>query len=158
MASEFETAHGVDPLDDMQSLQALRVSCESAIWSLLDRRTVKVSVSSQGQHGDIEVTYEVFVETTVSLLAQTIELTQRCIQRASELDAVVDEVLMVGSASRMPQVSEALEAAFGLVPRIFEPEVAVVKGAALRAEAILRGRLDSGVDEPDVRGTDLDSR
>ena len=47
--------------------------------------------------------------------------------------ADIDEVIMVGGSSRIPLLSERLSAMLGKTPRLLEPDLAVAKGAALRA-------------------------
>ena len=49
----------------------------------------------------------------------------------------VDDVIMVGGSSRIPGLSERLTAMLGITPRLVEPDLAVAKGAALRAHQLL---------------------
>jgi len=42
----------------------------------------------------------------------------------------IDEVLLVGGASRMPAVAAALQERYGWKPRLHDPDLAVAKGAA----------------------------
>jgi molecular chaperone DnaK len=44
---------------------------------------------------------------------------------------------MVGGSSRIPVLAERLTAMLGVIPRLVEPDLAVAKGAALRAHQIL---------------------
>ena len=48
----------------------------------------------------------------------------------------LDEVIMVGGSSRIPLLLDSLESALGLRPRLVEPDLAVAKGAAIRAHQL----------------------
>ena len=45
----------------------------------------------------------------------------------------VDDVIMVGGSSRIPMLADRLTALLGKKPRLTDPDLAVAKGAALRA-------------------------
>jgi molecular chaperone DnaK (HSP70) len=52
----------------------------------------------------------------------------------------VDDVVMVGGSSRLPAVAAALEQRFGMRPQMHEPDLAVAKGAAVRAHQLAGSR------------------
>lgn len=57
--------------------------------------------------------------------------------RAAGLDRDrIDEVLMVGGSSRIPVLAGRLTAQLGQAPRLVDPDLAVAKGAALRAHRL----------------------
>src|SRR6185436_10752804 len=45
----------------------------------------------------------------------------------------VDDVIMVGGSSRIPTLAQRLTTMLGQAPRLTDPDLAVAKGAALRA-------------------------
>ena len=45
----------------------------------------------------------------------------------------IDEILLVGGSTRMPQVKKALVDKYNIEPKILEPDEAVAKGAAIHA-------------------------
>jgi molecular chaperone DnaK (HSP70) len=47
-----------------------------------------------------------------------------------------DQILLVGGSTRMPQVSERLKTEFGLPLRMFDPDEAVAKGAAVYGQKL----------------------
>ena len=53
----------------------------------------------------------------------------------------IDHVLLVGGSSKMPAVTRRVGAALGLEPQLFEPDLAVAKGAAMMAMRLLAGEL-----------------
>jgi molecular chaperone DnaK (HSP70) len=62
----------------------------------------------------------------------------------------IDLILLVGGSTRMPQVSARLEAEFQLPIRLFDPDEAVAKGAALYGHKLL---LDQSVQHKKSKAT-----
>jgi molecular chaperone DnaK len=48
-----------------------------------------------------------------------------------------DQILLVGGSTKMPQIAERLEREFGLPYKMFEPDEAVAKGAAIYGQKLL---------------------
>lgn len=59
--------------------------------------------------------------------------------------STLDDILLVGGSSRMPMVKTAIEKKFGISPRVFEPDLAVAKGAALFAAQEVKGYTDNAI-------------
>ncbi|WP_243685056.1 Hsp70 family protein [Methanosarcina barkeri] len=76
---------------------------------------------------------EKFDEITFSLLNSTVDKTDAAIAVAEKRGFKVDEILLVGGSTRMPQVTRVLEEKYGIKPKILEPDEAVAKGAAIHA-------------------------
>ena len=86
-----------------------------------------------------EITLDDFNRLTKHLLDRTIEMTRRVIDTATEIGAGyanIDEILLVGGSTRMPQVSVAIQEAFGKRPQLYDPDFAVANGAAIYANII----------------------
>ncbi len=68
------------------------------------------------------------------LLDTTTEIIERVLATAG-LDGSrdIDDVIMVGGSSRIPLLADRLTALLGRKPRLADPDLAVAKGAALRA-------------------------
>jgi len=93
----------------------------------------RVSVSFEDARETIEITREQFDMMTADLLLQTIELTRKAMDEARDKGAdTIGTVLLVGGSSRMLQVREAVAELIGphAEIRLFEPDLAVAKGAA----------------------------
>jgi molecular chaperone DnaK (HSP70) len=72
------------------------------------------------------------------LFDTTAEIIERVLASARSAGAVaIDEVIMVGGSSRIPLLSAQLTSMLGITPRLIEPDLAVAKGAALRAHQLL---------------------
>ena len=81
-------------------------------------------------------TFDVTImKITSTLLNETIKKTKDAIEIAEKKGyEKIDEILLVGGSTRMPQVKEALSKEFGDSKiKIFEPDEAVAKGAAIYA-------------------------
>ena len=90
-----------------------------------------------------KITRSEFEELTEDLVVRTIASVNDALAQAGMTADDIDNVLMVGGQSRMPLIYDTLEAMFGakkIVKDGPKPELAVAKGAAIRA-AEMDGRL-----------------
>src|SRR6476469_3586192 len=76
-------------------------------------------------------------EISVDLVDRTMVIVERLLTAVGSR-AAVDEVVLVGGSSRLPQVTAALSARFGRTPLLSDPELAVALGAAVRADRLAR--------------------
>ncbi len=114
-------------------LQEQAVACKEALSSA-QSYTVRLA-SDTGSRAKIKVTREEFEQLTAPLLERTELCMERLFQQVEEKQPgfAFDEVILVGGSSRMVAISELVQRATGLKPRIFEPDLAVAKGAAISA-------------------------
>ena len=78
-----------------------------------------------------------FEELTTNLLNRTIVFTNLTMDAARKRGYDhFDQIILVGGSTRMPQVSRRLEQDFHLPFRLFEPDEAVAKGAALYGQRL----------------------
>ncbi len=134
LSGQFQEKSGTadDILDDPDTCQALQLAAEDAKKSLSSRNKKLVPVVHGGDKEGIELTREKFEEITENLLEQTISLTEDMLEEAKDKGYhTFDEILLVGGSVRMPQVRERIKEAFSVEPKIFDPDEAVAKGAAL---------------------------
>src|SRR5262249_9016034 len=98
-----------------------------------------------GKQARVELDRAKFEEITRHLLDRTIGLTREMLDDARAKGyPSFDKIILVGGATRMPQVHERLAAEFDKVPEIYDPDEAVAKGAALYG---LKESLQEGVKE-----------
>lgn len=84
-----------------------------------------------------EITRRDFEEMTDGLLEETITVCQRVLDEAGVRPRDLDQVLMVGGSTRMPQVSDRLAELFGdKLRRSQSPDEIVAEGAAIQAAII----------------------
>ena len=70
-----------------------------------------------------------FEEVTQDLLERTVVFTRDMLAEAKEKGyEEFDDIILVGGATRMPQVAERIKKEFSISPKIFDPDEAVAKG------------------------------
>ena len=85
-----------------------------------------------GQQARVEIDKPKFEEITKHLLDRTIALTHDMLRDAEAKGYTkFDKIILVGGATRMPQVRDRIVAEFHMEPDTFDPDEAVAKGAAL---------------------------
>jgi len=90
-------------------------------------------LDAAGLRARISLTREKFDEITSTLLNEAIDKTDAAIAVAKDKGFNVDEILLVGGSTRMPQVTKAIVDKYGMEPKILDPDEAVAKGAAIHA-------------------------
>lgn len=133
LASEFCSETGFDGDFDEYAQQDLRLKAEKAKQQLSTREKVPVMMDAAGLRARVEITRQTFDEITEALLNESIEKTDAAIALAAERGYTIDEILLVGGSTRMPQVTKILTKKYGMEPKILEPDEAVAKGAAIYA-------------------------
>jgi molecular chaperone DnaK (HSP70) len=144
--SEFCRQTGVEKneiKDNIKFNNALNREVEEAKkdLSLPSKNSTTITLSWNDKEAEIEITKEKFDDITRCHLSKTIEIAKEVLKDAANLKNSkgipcnkLDEILLVGGSTRMRQIEEALVKEFGIEPVMFEPDLAVAKGAALRAQ------------------------
>lgn len=133
LAEEFISQTGFEGEFDEYAQQDMRLKAEKAKQQLTSRDQVPVMLDAAGLRARINLTREKFDEITSTLLGEAIEKTESAIDVAKEKGYNIDEILLVGGSTRMPQVTKAIVDRFGMEPKILDPDEAVAKGAAIHA-------------------------
>ena len=133
LAEEFIAQTGFDGEFDEYAQQDMRLKAEKAKQQLSSREEVPVMLDAAGLRARISLSREKFDEITSTLLAETVDKTNAAIAVAKEKGYSIDEILLVGGSTRMPQVTKMLVDKYGMEPKILEPDEAVAKGAAIHA-------------------------
>lgn len=133
LAEEFVSQTGYDGEFDEYAQQDMRLKAEKAKMQLSLRDSVPVMLDVAGVRARINLTRDKFDELTSVLLNETIEKTDAAIEIAKQKGYKIDEILLVGGSTRMPQVTKALVDKYGMEPQILDPDEAVAKGAAIHA-------------------------
>ena len=133
IAKEFSSQTGFEGEFDEYAQQDMRLKAEKAKQQLSSREEVPVMLDVAGLRGRIMVSRETFDEITSTLLEETIRKTDVAIAIAKEKGYNIDEIILVGGSTRMPQVTKALINKYNMEPKILEPDEAVAKGAAIYA-------------------------
>ena len=168
IAGEFarQTGSTEDVLSDPETFQEMSLSAERAKKMLSAREKAPIAINFKGDRARVELTREKFDALTADLLERTMMLTRDMLEEAAKKGynpQDIGEILLVGGSTRMPQVSARITEDFSVPVKIFDPDEAVAKGAAIFAgrqaffsEVIEKAAEDSGRTVDQVR-EDLDS-
>lgn len=148
LAEEFEDEHGIDLRDDRQALQRLKDAAEEAKIELSSRKETEINLpfitaTDDGPiHLEESMTRAKFESLTQDLIDRTVEPTEQALEDAGYSKDDIDEVLLVGGSTRMPQVGEKVEELTGKEPqKNVNPDEAVSLGAAIQG-GVLGGEVD----------------
>jgi len=108
VANEFISQTGFDGEFDAYALQDMRLKAEKAKQQLSSREKTRILPDVAGIRSNILLSRETFDEITSTLLDITIDKTDEAIAVAKEKGYNIDEILLVGGSTRMPQVRKAL--------------------------------------------------
>ena len=154
----LQTNEPSDPLDDPEVLGDLFLQAERGKKTLTQREKAPFRVTHAGKQARVELDRGKFEEITRHLLDRTLELTHEMLADGrAKGHARFDKIILVGGATRMPQIRNRLVAEFNMEPEIYDPDEAVAKGAALyglreslhdEVQVILASR-DTGSDRPE---------
>ncbi|HTT54721.1 MAG TPA: Hsp70 family protein [Streptosporangiaceae bacterium] len=124
--------------EDSQRLASLRLDVEGAKHDLSARVSRDVVVRTPAGRVTVTITRADLEAACGDLFDSTAEIIERVLAAARAAGAgPVDDVIMVGGSSRIPVLATRLTDLLGVTPRLTEPDLAVAKGAALRAHQIL---------------------
>lgn len=133
---------------DSQERGALLLGAEEAKKILSTKDNTSIRFAYKGIH-NVEITKNEFQDLTEDLMMQTSKLVDAAMEMAG--NPKIDDVLLVGGSSRMPMVKAMIEKKFNLPPKVFEPDLAVAKGAALYAaqeeKGYTKGAIQLGTDK-----------
>ncbi|WP_458187378.1 molecular chaperone DnaK [Haladaptatus sp. NG-WS-4] len=148
LAEEFENDHGIDLRDDRQALQRLKDAAEEAKIELSSRKETDINLpfitaTDNGPvHLEDSLTRAKFESLTSDLIERTVEPTEQALSDAGYSKSDIDEVILVGGSTRMPQVTEKVEELTGQEPKKnVNPDEAVALGAAIQG-GVLSGDVD----------------
>jgi molecular chaperone DnaK len=124
--------------DDGRLLGSLTLDVEAAKRDLSSRMSRDVIVRTAAGRIPVTLSRADLEAACGDLFDTTTEIIERVLASARSAGAAaVDDVIMVGGSSRIPLLSERLTSMLGTTPRLIEPDLAVAKGAALRAHQLL---------------------
>src|SRR5438067_10961989 len=96
---------------------------------------------SDGTHIDLERTNAVFMSITQALVTKTLQPLRRALRDAALKPADIKGVVLVGGATRMPQIRRTVTEFFGQPPLTnLNPDEVVALGAAVQANQLVGNR------------------
>jgi len=148
IADEFKKEQGIDLRQDRQALQRLTEAAEKAKIELSSRMETDVNLpfitadQNGPKHLDMKVTRAKFEQLTADLSEKTVAPFNAALKDAGLSPAELDEVILVGGATRMPAIQELVKKLTnGKEPhRGVNPDEVVAVGAAIQA-GVLKGEV-----------------
>ena len=96
---------------------------------------------SDGTHVDLELTNEIFTSITQTLVTKTLKPLRRALRDAALKPVDIKGVVLVGGATRMPQIRRTVTEFFGQPPLTnLNPDEVVALGAAIQANKLVGNR------------------
>ena len=148
LATEFKNDHNIDLREDRQALQRLKDAAEEAKIELSSRKetTINLPFITATDSGPVHLEYDLtrakFESLTKDLIDRTVEPTNQALEDADYTKDDIDEVILVGGSTRMPQVIEKVDEMLGSEPKkSVNPDEAVALGAAIQG-GVLGGEVD----------------
>ena len=125
-----------------QDTRLLLIHARAAKEQMTDHAQTRITaVLSTGQLIDNVLTRQEFQELSQNLVQRTLQLLKRALRDAKLGVSDIKGVVMVGGATRMPQVQHAVEQFFGQTPLTnLDPDKVVALGAAIQANLLAGNR------------------
>jgi len=146
-ADNFQKEQGIDLTKDRQALQRLREAAEKAKIELSSLMETDINLpyitadASGPKHLQIRLTRSNFEQMTAELLERTRKPFETALKDAGLKASQIDEIVMVGGATRMPMVQELVKKLTNKEPnKSVNPDEVVAVGAAIQA-GVLGGEV-----------------
>jgi molecular chaperone DnaK len=148
MAEEFKRDQGIDLRADRQSLQRLTEAAEKAKVELSSVTEATISLpfitadASGPKHLEMKLSRAKFDQLTADLVERCVGPVKQALQDAKLADRDIDEVILVGGATRMPSVQALVRSmtAGKEANQSVNPDEVVAVGAAIQA-GVLAGEV-----------------
>src|SRR5713101_8238824 len=147
LADQFKREQGIDLRQDRQALQRLREASERAKVELstVAQTTINlpfITADANGpKHLDYMLTRAKFEEMTAELVERCIAPFKQALADAKMTEKDLDQVILVGGATRMPMIQELVRRLTGKEPnKEVHPDEVVAVGAAIQA-GVLAGTV-----------------
>jgi molecular chaperone DnaK len=148
IADEFKKENGIDLRNDRQALQRLTEAAEKAKIELSSRVETEVNLpfitadQTGPKHLAMTIARSKFEQLTADLTERTVAPFQAALKDAGLSPSDLNEVILVGGATRMPAIQELVKRlAAGKEPhKGVNPDEVVAVGAAIQA-GVLKGEV-----------------
>ncbi|MEN8139868.1 MAG: molecular chaperone DnaK [Thermodesulfobacteriota bacterium] len=145
LADEFKREQGIDLRQDNMALQRLKEEAEKAKKELSSAMETEINLpfitadASGPKHLNIKLSRSKLESLVEDLIERTLAPCMTALKDSGLAASEIDEIILVGGMSRMPQVQEKVKEIFGKDPnRGVNPDEVVAIGAAIQG-GVLQG-------------------
>ena len=136
-------------VEDVEMKAWFSENIEKAKKNLTSRESTSLAPSYNGNKERVEITRADFDDVTSSLLEETIMLVNDMLaKKGMDVANNIDEIILVGGSTKMPQVSKRLELEYNKPISSYEPDKAVAMGAALCAASVADPEVVAAAGDP----------
>lgn len=143
VVAHLKETGGVDPTDSRQAMARIRRSAEAAKITLSDNPYARLEeeylLDKEGLpvHLSLELARDEYEAMISPFIDETLQAAHQALDGAGMSVSELDEILLVGGATRTPLVAGRLESELGLQPRgEVDPDLCVATGAAIQGAVI----------------------
>jgi molecular chaperone DnaK len=147
LIQEFKTETGIDVSKDKMVLQRLKEAAEKAKIELSSTMETEINLpfltadATGPKHLVKKLTRSKFEQMCEDLFQRALEPTRKCLADAKKNPKEIDEVILVGGATRVPKLQQIVKDFFGKEPnRSVNPDEVVAIGAAVQG-GVLTGEV-----------------
>lgn len=145
VADEFKKEQGIDLRKDKQALQRLIEASEKAKVELSEVMETNINLpfitadANGPKHLEVKITRAKFEQLTADLTDRCKEPLEKALEESGLKTSDIDEVILVGGATRMPVIQKLVKDYTGKEPhKGVNPDEVVAVGAAIQA-GVLKG-------------------
>ncbi|MBN1298220.1 MAG: molecular chaperone DnaK [Actinobacteria bacterium] len=144
VADEFKREQGIDLRQDRQALQRLIEASEKAKIELSNVMETNISLpfitadANGPKHLETKLTRAKFEQLTAELTERCKDPMEKALKDSGYKVSEIDEVILVGGATRMPVIQELVKSITGKEPnKSVNPDEVVAVGAAIQAGVLM---------------------
>tara|TARA_Y100001947_G_scaffold158059_1_gene170009 strand:- start:1030 stop:2934 length:1905 start_codon:yes stop_codon:yes gene_type:complete len=148
ISSEFKKSDGIDLKKDPMAVQRLKEAAENAKKELSSSKQTDINLpfvtadSSGPKHLNLNLTRAKFEDLVSELINRVIKPCKNAIKDSGFAASEIDEVILVGGSSRIPEIREKVKEIFNKEPnKSVNPDEVVAIGAAIQG-GVLAGDVD----------------
>ncbi len=149
VADQFRKEQGIDLRNDTMALQRLQEACEKAKKELSSTAQTDINLpfitadQNGPKHLQMTVSRAKFEELVDHLIERCRQPVMQALNDAKMRPAEIDEVVLVGGSTRIPQVQALVREIFGREPhKGVNPDEVVAVGAAIQGSVLAGDRKD----------------
>lgn len=147
-----EVGVDVESLDEDEEVKQTLVNDSETIKKRLSTaESTKGTLTVAGQKVVYTITRDEFEAASAGLVQTTVEIIERVLASKNFAMSDIDDVILVGGSSRMPQVRNAIAAKYPDAEiKVFDPDQSVAKGASIFAQSNAGAPVEAGAVNPET--------